>query len=445
LIVDSVIVNAKAYMRNAVTECSIAIDEGKIFKIGKEVSMPKSDVRFDLKNLLVLPGLIDVHVHLRDEGKSLKEDFFTGTAAASAGGFASVVDMPNNEPVTMSAETLRNRMRMAERRILVDVGFRSEFPRNLGEIEGIVKEGAFGFKLFMADQVGGVDVNDDEALLEAFRIVGKFGLSTAVHAEDMTTLKKAEDQFKHDRKNDLAAFLRAHSPNVELKAAKRMLSVAKQTAMHLHFCHVSTREALDTIVEAKSEMPLSCEATPHNLLLSSDDLKRIGTLGLTMPPIRDTAQVASLWDGIERGWIDIIASDHAPHTLKEKEDGSVWDVKVGVPGLETTLPLLLTEVKRGRLSIGDIVRLLSEKPSQIFKMKGKGQLREENHADLTVVDLRRKFNIDSSKFKSKAKFSPFDGREVEGRAVKTFVRGQLVMDEGEIVTKAGSGKILRRE
>jgi dihydroorotase (multifunctional complex type) len=353
--------------------------------------------------------------------------------------------MPNNEPVTMSAETLRNRMRMAERRILVDVGFRSEFPRNLGEIEGIVKEGAFGFKLFMADQVGGVDVDDDKALLEAFRIVGKFGLSTAVHAEDMTTLKKAEDQFKHNRKNDLAAFLRAHSPNVELKAAKRILSVAKQTAMHLHFCHVSTREALDTIVEAKSEMRLSCEATPHNLLLSSDDLKRIGTLGLTMPPIRDTAQVASLWDGIERGWIDIIASDHAPHTLKEKEDGSVWDVKVGVPGLETTLPLLLTEVKRGRLSIGDIVRLLSEKPAQIFKMKGKGQLREENHADLTIVDLRRKFKIDSSKFKSKAKFSPFDGREVEGRAVKTFVRGQLVMDEGEIVTKAGSGKILRRE
>lgn len=445
MIVDSVMVNAKAYMRNAVTECSIAIDEGKIFKIGKEVSMPKSDVRFDLKNLLVLPGLIDVHVHLRDEGKAFKEDFFTGTASASAGGFASVVDMPNNEPVTMSAETLRNRMRIAERRILVDVGFRSEFPRNLGEIEGIVKEGAFGFKLFMADQVGGVDVDDDEALLEAFRIVGKLGLSTAVHAEDMTTLKKAEDQFKHDRKNDLAAFLKAHSPDVELKAAKRILSVAKRAAMHLHFCHVSTREALDTIVKAKSEMRLSCEATPHNLLLSSDDLKRIGTLGLTMPPIRDRAQVASLWDGIERGWIDIIASDHAPHTLKEKEDGSVWNVKVGVPGLETTLPLLLTEVKRGRLSIGDIVRLLSEKPSQIFKMKGKGQLREENHADLTVVDLRRKFKIDSSKFKSKAKFSPFDGREVEGRAVKTFVRGQLVMDEGEIVTKAGSGKILRRE
>ncbi len=445
MIVDSVIVNAKAYIRNAVTECSIAIDEGKIFKIGKEVNMPKSDVQFDLKNLLVLPGLIDVHVHLRDEGKAFKEDFFTGTASASAGGFASVVDMPNNEPVTMSAATLKNRMRIAERRILVDVGFRSEFPRNLGEIEGIVKEGAFGFKLFMADQVGGVDIDDDKALLEAFRIVGKFGLSTAVHAEDMTALKKAEYQFKHDRKNDLAAFLKAHSPDVELKAAKRILGVAKRATMHLHFCHVSTREALDTIVEAESEMRLSCEATPHNLLLSSDDLKRIGTLGLTMPPIRDTAQVASLWDGIKRGWIDMIASDHAPHTLKEKEDGSVWDVKVGVPGLETTLPLLLTEVKRGRLSIGDIVRLLSEKPAQIFKMKGKGQLREENHADLTVVDLRRKFKIDSSKFKSKAKFSPFDGREVEGRAVKTFVRGQLVMDEGEIVTKAGSGKILRRE
>lgn len=140
MIVDSVLVNGKAYVNRAITDCSIAIEDDKIFKIGKEANMPKPDRRFDLKSLLILPGLIDVHVHLRDEGKAYKEDFFTGTASAAAGGFTSVVDMPNNEPVTMSAATLRNRIHLAESRILVDVGFRSEFPRNLQEIQEIVKE-----------------------------------------------------------------------------------------------------------------------------------------------------------------------------------------------------------------------------------------------------------------------------------------------------------------
>lgn len=445
MIVDSVLVNAKAFLEEGITECSVAINENKIFKIGKEVNMPKSDQRFDLRSLLILPGLIDVHVHLRDEGKAYKEDFFTGTASAAAGGFTSVIDMPNNEPVTMSIATLRNRTKIAERKILVNVGFRSEFPKNPMEIKGIAKEGAFGFKLFMANQVGGLSLDDDQAILESFKEVSKSGLSTAVHAEDMKSLKKAEDQFRREGKNDLAAFLKVHSPDVELEAARRVLNLANKAAMQLHFCHITTRETLEVIGKAKSEMQVSSEATPHNLLLSLKDLKRVGSLGLMMPPIRDEEQVAALWEGIRQKSIDMIASDHAPHALKEKEAESVWAVKVGIPGLETTLPLLLSEVRRGRLSIGDIVRLLSEKPSEVFGITGKGHVTRGNDADLTVVDLRRKFKIDSSKFKSKAKFSPFDGRDVEGRAVKTFVAGQLVMDEGEIIAKGGSGRILRRE
>lgn len=445
MIVDSVLTNAKAYVNGSITDCNIAINEGKISKIGREVNMPKSDQRFNLKDLLVLPGLIDAHVHLRDEGKAYKEDFFTGTASAAAGGFTSVIDMPNNEPVTMSATTFRNRVTAAKKSILVDVGFRSEFPRNLDEIEGIVKEGAFGFKLFMADQIGGLDVNDDQLIFEAFKIVGKLGVPVAAHAEDMISLKKATDEFRRDGKTDLSAFLKAHSPNVELKATKRILNIARKATVNLHLCHVSTREALETVAEAKSAMRLSCETTPHHLLLSTADLKKVGTLGLTVPPIRDIEQATGLWKGIRYGWIDMIVSDHAPHSLEEKQSESVWNVKTGIPGLETTLPLLLTEVKRGRLSIGDVVRLLCEKPSEVFNIHGKGYLKHDADADLTIVDLRKKFKIDSFEFKSKAKYSPFDGREVEGKPVKTFVGGHLVMDEGEILVKAGSGRILRRD
>jgi len=437
--------NVKAYFKQAIVDCSIALNEGKIFKIGRESSMPSADARFDLKNLLVFPGLIDAHVHLRDEGKSYKEDFLSGTAAAAAGGMTTVLDMPNNEPVTMSAETLRNRMTIAEARILVDVGFRSEFPEDIEEIEGIVREGAVGFKLFMANQVGRLDINDDEAMLEAFKAVSNLKISTSVHAEDEQMLKRSESELRQRKQNDVAAFLKAHSENVELRAVTRVLDMVKQGDVRVHFCHVSTQNGLrDIAAGKKSGMPISCEATPHHLLLTADDLKATGTLGVTMPPVREKQHAEALWEGVRNGWVDIVASDHAPHAIEEKEAETVWDVKVGIPGLETILPLLLTQVKRGRISIGDVARLMSEKPAEIFNLNGKGFLREGNDADLTVVDLSKKFRIDSSNFQSKAKFSPFDGWEVEGKPAKTFVGGQLIMDEGEIIAKPGSGRVFRR-
>jgi dihydroorotase len=446
LIADLILNNAKAYIHNEIVDCSLAINQGKIFKIAKEANMPKAETKIDLKNLLVLPGLIDVHVHLRDEGKAYKEDFYTGTAAAAVGGITTVLDMPNNEPVTMSIEALRRRMKIAERKILVNVGFYSEFPKNMKETEEIIREGAVAFKLFMAEQIGGLNIDNDHALLEAFKIVSKLRVPVAVHAEDRTTLKKVEDELKRDNRNDVEAFLRAHSENVEVTAVKRLLKVAEQTNVHVHFCHMSTEIGLKAIIDGKkSGIKITCETTPHNLFLSVDDLRRIGTLALTMPPIREKSHVAALWNGIKNSWIDILASDHAPHTLGEKKAKSVWDVKVGVPGLETTLPLLLTKVKRGQLSVTGIVRLMAEKPAEVFGLKGRGFLKEGNDADLTVVDLDRKHKIDALKFHSKAKYSPFDGLSLEGKPVKTFVDGRLIMDEGEIVAEAGSGEIIRRE
>ena len=159
--IDLVLSNAKAYLEDKIVDCSLAIDGRRIFRIGKEAVMPAASERLDLQGLLILPGLIDAHVHLRDEGKAYKEDFFTGTAAAAVGGFTTILDMPNNEPVTMSAETLKNRMKLAERKILVNVGFYSEFPKKTQEVAAIVKQGAVAFKLFMAEQVGGLDIDDD--------------------------------------------------------------------------------------------------------------------------------------------------------------------------------------------------------------------------------------------------------------------------------------------
>ena len=201
MIVDSVLINAKAYLNGEIVDCSVAIEDGKIQKIGKETQMPNADEKTDLKSLLLLPGLIDEHVHLRDEGKAYKEDFTSGTAAAAAGGFTTVLDMPNNEPVTMSVETLRNRMETAERKVLVNVGFFSEFPRKLPAVPDIVSEGAVGFKLFMSSQIGGLNIDEDEDLQDAFKQVAESKVPVAVHAEDkaLLTAKRGKAQARQKK------------------------------------------------------------------------------------------------------------------------------------------------------------------------------------------------------------------------------------------------------
>jgi dihydroorotase (multifunctional complex type) len=432
-------------VKKEIVDCSLAVENGEILKIGKEPQMPKADERINLSNLLVLPGLIDIHVHLRDEGKAYKEDFCTGTAAAAAGGFTTVLDMPNNDPVTMSAETLRNRMRIAERRVLVNVGFYSEFPNKLDQIKDIVAEGASGFKLFMANQVGGLNINDDHALHEAFTEVGEANVPVAVHAEDHASIMAKAQELKAAKRDDPAAFLNAHSEQAELKAIERVLKTSAETKARVHFCHMTTGEGLNRVYDAKkSGRTMTCEVTPNHLLLSSADFERVGAMLAMMPPLRSKMQVDALWKGVAEGWVDIIGSDHAPHTLKEKSASSIWDVKVGVPGLETTLPLMLTMVKKNRLTLDTLVGLLAEKPAEIFSLKGRGRLEQGMKADLVAIDLKEKYRVDASKFHSKAKYSPYDSWEVQGKPVKTFVNGRLVMDEQEIVVKLGSGRVIRR-
>lgn len=446
MIVDSVFNNAKALLNGQIVDCSIAIEEGKIQKIGKETQMPNADQKINLKNLLVLPGLIDEHVHLRDEGKAYKEDFFSGTSAAAAGGFTTVLDMPNNEPVTMSVQTLRDRMELAQRKTIVNIGLFSEFPKKIEQVKEIILEGIVGFKLFMGCQIGGLNIDDDEAVLDGLKAASELAVPVAVHAEDKTLLDTNEEKLKMTKRNGLSAFCEAHSEAVEVKSIERLLKISAKADVHLHVCHVSTAEGLVAIGEAKkSGRKITCEVTPNHLLLSSADLQRHGQLVIMAPPLRNQNQVDALWKGIDEGIVDAIGSDHAPHAINEKIAANVWDIKVGVPGLETTLPLMLTQVKKKRLSFAQVAALLAEKPAEIYGLKDRGLLEKGKNADLTIVDFNARLKIDSSKFMSKAKFSPYNGWEVQGKLVKTIVNGNLVFDEGEIVAKSGSGSIVRGE
>jgi len=446
LTVDTVLCNAKVYTQGEIVDAGIAIEKGRIVKIANETSLPHASKRIDLNGCLALPGLIDVHVHLRSQLQAYEEDFFTGTAAAIAGGITSVLDMPNNDPVTMNSTALRERIGKAERRILANVGFYSAFPRKLGEIDKVVKEGAMAFKLYLTAHIGGLDVDDDKALLLAFEKIGELGVLVAVHAEDrkeMEVSKEAEKRFGY---KGIDSYLKAHTPEIEAKAVERILRIAHETNVKIHFCHISSKKGVLLINNArKTGLKVSCEATPHHLLLTLEDLRQQGTIMLTAPPVRSKDIVEKLWGAVKDTQIDILASDHAPHLITEKRSDSVWDVRPGIPGLETLLPLLLTKVNEGRLTIGDLARLTSEKPAEIFHLQNYGFLKEGYNADITVVEMHRQGKIDASKFYSKAKYSPFDGWRVRGMPVKVFINGLLVMDEGELVAEAGTGRILRNQ
>lgn len=442
--VDLALCNSKVYINGEIVEAGIAIDEGKISKIAKETNLPKASKKLDLKGYLILPGLIDCHVHLRDQQLAYKEDFFTGTSAAAAGGVTLVLDMPNNKPVTMDTQSLRERMKLAEKQAVVNVAFYSAFPENLKEISAIVKEGAVAFKIFLSQKIGGIDIDNDNTLLQAFKTTEKSGVPVAVHAENREMLEKVERKMRQDRRNDVSAYVKMHSPETGVKAIQRIIRLVEKSSSHVHFCHISSSTELDTLVKAKERgLPITCEVTPHNILLTFSHMKRYGNLALTNPPLRSKKDVEALWNALKRGLIDIVASDHAPHAIEEKKAESVWDAKSGIPGLETILPLLLTQVNKGQLKIADIVKAFSERPSQIFHLKDRGSIAKGNWADLTVVDLNQEYKIDSSRFFSKAKYSPFDGYEVKGKPMKTFVNGQLVFDEGNIVVKPGIGQVIR--
>ena len=443
--VDTVLNNGKIFTRGTIVEAGIAIDKGKIVKIAKDTNLPPASTKIDLNGHITLPGLIDLHVHLRDQQLSYKEDFFTGTAAAAAGGVTFVVDMPNNKPVTMNSSSLKERMKLAEKQVLVNVAFNVAFPKRVDEIAEVVEAGAVGFKVYLSNRIGGIDIDDDEVLVAAFREAAARGVPVAVHAEDREIIEKRKRDMEIAKRNDVEAYVAAHPPEAEAQSIQRICRLVKETCVHVHFCHVSSALGLNAVLMAKKAgLPVTCEVTPHNLFLDSEQYRRSGFFALTDPPLRAREDVSALWGALKRGEVDVIASDHAPHTFKEKNVASVWNAKPGVPGLETTLSLLLTKVNEGRLSLTELVRLTAEEPAKQFHLSNRGFLEEGNWADLVVVDMKREYAVDSSSFLTKAKYSPFEGMRVKGRAMKTFVNGRLVMDEEEITAEAGAGAVVNK-
>jgi dihydroorotase len=443
MLVDTKIVNARILTVHGITRCGITIEGGKIHRIGSEASLPNASRTVDIKGKIVLPGLIDAHVHLRDLDLSFKEDFHTGTCAAAAGGFTTVLDMPNTKPPTNSLLRLKEKIARATSKILVNVGFYSDFPKAPEDFNYLKAEGAVAFKVHLLYPTTELNVDDDNVLRSAFNAVGKTKALVSVHAEDRSIVTELESKFQAAGDMSLAAYLKAHSSETEVKAIERILKLVKGINVRLHFAHVSTSIGLKLIMQAKQAgLPITCEVTPHHLLLTEEDLFRLRGIALTTPPLRTWQDTRRLMAALKKRQIDLVVSDHAPHRLEEKMRENVWEINPGIPGLETTLPLLLTQFNRGCISLRRVIEVLSEKPAEVFGFKTKGRLKTGYDADLTVVDLTKKFTINPADFYSKAKYSPFDGWKVTGKPVQTWVGGNLIMDDGMIVADPGAGHVI---
>jgi len=431
------ILGVKIYQKGRLIEGGISISDGKIIKLGRGAALPASAGTVDARGLVALPGLIDVHVHLRDLQQSYKEDYLSGTCAAAAGGFTTLIDMPNTTPVTDSVERLREKMDLAKRKIVVNVGL-NIVPSSLDAVTE-AKDLAMGYKMNLVKQWSSLPT-DDASLRSLIYRATAIGKMVIFHAEEGEIVSELESGLKES--TSIGSYYRAHPPEAEDAAVARVLKCATEQGARIHFCHVSSVNSLRLIQKARREgRQVTCEVTPHHMFLSEESSSELGGISIMDPPLRKKEVTRKLFEALRRRIADIVASDHAPHSVEEKKRANWWEILPGIPGLETTVPLLLTEVAKGTISLRRVVEALAESPAKIFGIS-RGELREGAVADIILVDMKRRFKIDSSKFLSKAKYSPFDGRRVTGKVVKTFVGGRLVYDEDRTVGEPGAGSII---
>ncbi len=409
----------------------ILIEGEQIAQVGREVEAPGAQV-VDAEGLFVLAGLIDAHVHLRDPGLTHKEDFYTGTCAALAGGVTTVLDMPSSLPLVTSRETLALKREVARQKAVVDYGF------FLGATKGNVEsadrvKGVVGLKLFMGGTEGELLVDDFAHQYQHFRGFPADEI-LAIHAEDVEALEYFATLYPA---GDHAA---RRPPICAGLAVARALAMAESSRRRLHVCHMSTRMELELIEAARGRgVKVSCEVTPHHLFLTEEDGRRLGNLGKMNPPLRSQAEVEWLWENLDR--IDLIASDHAPHTLEEKRKE---EAPSGVPGLETMLPLLLTAVAERRLSWEELARLTSAGPARLFRLKGKGRIQPGYDADLVLVEPNKGWRLGES-LHTKCGWSPFTGWQMRGAVKAVFLRGREALREGQVLVEGGYGRQVSRE
>jgi len=407
------------------------------------IELAGANEALDGANLVALPGLIDGHVHFREPGLEHEETWLTGTRAAVFGGVTTVLDMPNTIPPTDTVERAREKLALAQLRAHCDFGLFGlvgESADRVGELAGSGL--VIGLKAFLGPTTGDLPVPDDDGLFRFLEAARLTGLRVAFHAEDRATIAAARE---HTERSDPIAHLETRPAKAEVRAIERIGELLAAANARGHICHVSSAIGLHTIESIRADLvDLTCEVTPHHALLGRDVYAEFGGMAKVNPPIRGEPDASALLAALADGRIDMIASDHAPHLAADKVRASIWDVPSGFAGVETLLPLMLTAVHEGRLSLERLVHATSEAPAKTWGLwPRKGAVEVGADADLTLVDLARPGVTRAADLHGKNSLSPFEGRATVGAVVAAIVRGRIVVRDGALVGAPGWGQPVR--
>ena len=404
----------------------VGVTNGRIAAIG-DLGTASAGETIDCRGLHILPGVVDSQVHFREPGLEHKEDLETGSRAAVLGGVTAVFEMPNTNPLTTSEATLADKVSRATARMHCDfafwVGGTRDNAKDVAELERL--PGAAGIKVFMGSSTGDLLVEDDEGVASILRNTRR---RAAFHSEDEFRLRERQN-LRVD--NDPSSHPVWRDEIAALQCTERLVRIAREVRARIHVLHISTAEEIAFLEHHKDVA--TCEATPHHLTMTSDDYARLGTLLQMNPPVRSARHRDGIWHGIGQGVVDVLGSDHAPHTLAEKAKPYPASPS-GMTGVQTLVPIMLDHVNAGRLTLERFVDLSSHGPNRIFGMARKGRIAAGYDADFTVVDMKRTETITNAQAGSKAGWTPYDGKKVTGWPVGTIVRGIRVMWEAEVTT-----------
>ena len=426
---DLVIRGGTVVNHDGAGERDLGIRSGRIAGIGDLKSAKAADT-LDAKGLHVLPGVIDSQVHFREPGLEQKEDLETGSRAAVMGGVTAVFEMPNTKPLTIDPAALADKVRRARNRMFCDFAFYVGATReNIADIPSLEKlESSAGMKIFMGASTGDLLVEDEPSL---DRIIAQISRRAAFHSEDEARLRS---RLNVRRKGDASSHPEWRDVEAAMIATQRLVGLAEKHKRRVHVLHISTAEEIAFLSDHKEWA--SVEVTPHHLtLVAPDCYQRLGTFAQMNPPVRDERHRQGIWAGIADGTVDVLGSDHAPHTEEEKHH-AYPDSHSGMTGVQTLVPLMLDHVNAGRLSLQRFVDLTSAGPQRLFGIRNKGRIAVGYDADLTIVDLKRSEIIRKEWIESRSQWTPYDGVTVMGWPVGTFVRGRRVMWQGKIEGKA---------
>jgi dihydroorotase len=445
---DILIKNTRIYHNNSLQPAEIIIERGKVTKIGKDLRVSSSDMIIDANGALTLPAGIDVHVHFREPGMAAKENWYTGSCAAAAGGITTVIDQPNTIPPTTDRRSFEQKLKLAKKKSIIDFGINGGVTSNIEKLEELWKLGVTAFgEIFMAESTGGLNINE-ETFEEALVEIKRLGAMATIHAEDEKMRLELEELLKGYISSDYHSKVR---PNAcEAAAVQKALELISKMKVRAHFCHVSTLEAIGMIRKEKylakreNKTPLfTCEVTPHHLFLSTRDWERLRSFGKMNPPLRGSHSIKALVNGINDGTIDMVASDHAPH-LEAEKDTDLRFAPSGVPGVETLMPLMLAAVRKNILPLAQMIMLTSWNPAKAFglDLQAKGRLEVGFDADLIIVDPRALQPLKAEMLHSKAGWTPFEGMDVVFPQY-TLSRGEVIWTEESIDARPGRGNFLQ--